>query len=61
MFDSAPLSEVEAVVDRVESAGGQAFVSRGGQRVVIGVHGDVEQLNLASMRGVAEVARVSEP
>jgi 3-deoxy-7-phosphoheptulonate synthase len=53
---------VDAVVTRVEAVGGQAFVSRGVSRVIIGLIGDVETfsaLDLAGMPGVAQVTRVS--
>ena len=36
-------ADVDAVVDRVEAAGGEAFVSRGVTRTIIGLVGDVEQ------------------
>jgi 3-deoxy-7-phosphoheptulonate synthase len=54
--------DVAAVVVRVEAAGGQAFVSRGVHRVIVGLVGDVEEfasLDLAGMPGVAQVTRVS--
>ena len=56
--------EVERVVARVVDAGGQAFVSRGETRVIIGLIGDIEHfhgLNLRALPGVAEVVRVSSP
>jgi 3-deoxy-7-phosphoheptulonate synthase len=62
MAPHAGQSDVDAVVARVESAGGEAFVSRGVSRVVIGLIGDVDMfatLNLATMRGVGQVTRVS--
>ena len=55
---------VEAVVARVQSMGGEAFVSRGVSRTIIGLVGDVDAfraLNLRSMAGVADVLRVSSP
>ena len=55
---------VEAVVARVEAAGGAAFVSRGVQRTIVGLVGDVvafQGLNLRAMPGVGEVVRVSKP
>jgi 3-deoxy-7-phosphoheptulonate synthase len=61
--DAAP-AEVDAVVSRVETAGGAAFISRGVQRTIIGLVGDVVQfqaLNLRAMPGVHEVVRVSKP
>jgi 3-deoxy-7-phosphoheptulonate synthase len=51
-------------VARVREAGGEAFVSRGVTRTIIGLVGDVEEfhaLNLRAMPGVAEVLRVSSP
>jgi 3-deoxy-7-phosphoheptulonate synthase len=62
MAPDATESDVEAIVGRVESNGGQAFVSRGVSRVIIGLVGDVDALatlNLAAMSGVAQVTRVS--
>jgi 3-deoxy-7-phosphoheptulonate synthase len=59
--DATP-ADIEAVVDRVEAAGGQAFVSRGVSRVVVGLVGDVDRfatLNLEGMRGVGTVTRIS--
>jgi 3-deoxy-7-phosphoheptulonate synthase len=53
---------VDAVVQRVEAAGGRAFVSRGVSRVIIGLVGDVATfatLDLGGMPGVAQVSRVS--
>ena len=64
MSVEAEESDVRAVVERVEAAGGEAFVSRGVSRTVIGLVGDVEQfgsLNLHAMRGVADVVRISVP
>ncbi|MEU6456760.1 phospho-2-dehydro-3-deoxyheptonate aldolase BagF/FevY [Streptomyces sp. NPDC047065] len=64
MAPHATPSDVAAVVARVESAGGEAFVSRGTSRTVVGLVGDVEQfgtLSLGALRGVAEVVRISVP
>ncbi len=64
MRPGAPAEEVDAVVARVEDAGGSAFVSRGVQRTIIGLVGDViafQGLNLRAMPGVVEVVRVSKP
>jgi 3-deoxy-7-phosphoheptulonate synthase len=61
--DATP-ADIDAVVDRVESAGGSAFVSRGVVRTIIGLVGDVDRfrgLNLRSLRGVADVHRISDP
>ena len=62
MMPGVEPEHVEAVVARVEAVGGQAFVSRGVSRVIIGLIGDVETfatLDLAGMPGVAQVTRVS--
>jgi 3-deoxy-7-phosphoheptulonate synthase len=62
MATDAGTGEVEAIVDRVTEAGGEAFVSRGVSRVIIGLVGDVdrfEALNLGAMPGVQSVTRIS--
>jgi len=64
MRPGAAAEEVDAVVSRVEGAGGEAFISRGVQRTIIGLVGDViafQGLNLRAMPGVGEVVRVSKP
>ena len=64
MRRDATAAEVDAVVERVETAGGEAFVSRGVQRTIIGLVGDVTHfasLNLKAMPGVGDVHRVSKP
>ncbi|HZB49418.1 MAG TPA: 3-deoxy-7-phosphoheptulonate synthase [Mycobacteriales bacterium] len=62
MAAGATPRDVQAVVALVQSCGGEAFVSRGVSRTVIGLVGDVEQfasLDLMGMRGVAQVTRIS--
>ena len=64
MAPEATAEDVAAVVDLVQSAGGAAFVSRGVNRTIVGLVGDVEQfgsLNLRGMRGVRDVIRISVP
>jgi 3-deoxy-7-phosphoheptulonate synthase len=64
MRPGASPAEVDAVVSRVEAAGGDAFISRGVQRTIVGLVGDIVQfqaLNLRAMPGVVEVVRVSKP
>ncbi|HEU0213963.1 MAG TPA: 3-deoxy-7-phosphoheptulonate synthase [Jiangellaceae bacterium] len=64
MDPSANGAQVDAVVARVREAGGDAFVSRGVSRTIIGLVGDVDEfraLNLRGMPGVADVIRVSTP
>src|SRR5260370_33536644 len=56
--------EVDGVVDRVRAAGGDAFVSRGMSRTIVGLVGDVDHLdtlNLRGMPGVSDVGRISAP
>jgi 3-deoxy-7-phosphoheptulonate synthase len=58
----ATAADAQAIVARVESAGGEAFVSRGVSRTIIGLVGDIDQfttLNLEGMPGVVSVVRVS--
>jgi 3-deoxy-7-phosphoheptulonate synthase len=62
MAADATAADLRAVIERVESAGGEAFVSRGVRRVIVGLVGDVDQfaeLNLQGMRGVSKVVRIS--
>jgi 3-deoxy-7-phosphoheptulonate synthase len=62
-LDATP-GDVTAVVDVVRAAGGDAFVSRGMSRTIVGLVGDVDQfeaLNLQSLDGVANVMRITAP
>jgi 3-deoxy-7-phosphoheptulonate synthase len=64
MKPDAGADEIAGVVARVEAAGGEAFVSRGVTRTIIGLVGDIEVfsgLNIRGMPGVADVIRVSAP
>src|SRR3954469_17379555 len=64
MSADASTEDIGAIVARVEGAGGSAFVSRGVERTIIGLVGDIEQfhnLNLRAMHGVVNVVRVSTP
>jgi 3-deoxy-7-phosphoheptulonate synthase len=64
MRTGAAPEEIDAVVARVEAAGGEAFISRGVQRTIIGLVGDIaafQTLNLRAMPGVGDVVRVSKP
>jgi 3-deoxy-7-phosphoheptulonate synthase len=64
MTTDATEEDVTHVVDKVESVGGEAFVSKGVVRTIIGLVGDIDafhHLNLRSMRGVADVHRISDP
>src|SRR5690349_2020801 len=64
MTAEAGETEIDGVVDRVRSAGGDAFVSRGMSRTIVGLVGDVDHLdtlNLRGMPGVSDVVRISSP
>jgi 3-deoxy-7-phosphoheptulonate synthase len=64
MGPEASETDIDSVVDLVRTAGGEAFVSRGVSRTIVGLVGDVEQfetLNLRSMPGVSDVVRISVP
>jgi 3-deoxy-7-phosphoheptulonate synthase len=64
MSADAEEAHIEAVVALVKKAGGEAFVSRGVNRTIIGLVGDVEQfgtLNLHALPGVTDVVRISVP
>src|SRR5712692_1844398 len=64
MAPEATQADVDAIVDVVRASGGEAFVSRGISRTIVGLDGDVEQfgsLNLRSRSGVADVVRISVP
>src|SRR5215212_3975600 len=64
MAPGATEEQIAHVTERVESVGGQAFVSRGVVRTIIGLVGDIDSfhgLNLRSMPGVADVHRISDP
>jgi len=64
MAPGASEAEVAHVVERVESVGGEAFVSKGVVRTIIGLVGDIDSfhdLNLRSLPGVADVHRISDP
>jgi 3-deoxy-7-phosphoheptulonate synthase len=64
MSAEASEAEIDSVVDLVRKAGGDAFVSRGVSRTIIGLVGDIEHftsLNLRSFPGVSDVVRISVP
>ncbi|MFZ0324814.1 MAG: 3-deoxy-7-phosphoheptulonate synthase [Actinomycetes bacterium] len=64
MSPDATDAQVSAVVTRVEDAGGEAFVSRGVSRTIVGLVGDVDRfhaLDLRGMLGVSDVVRISAP
>jgi 3-deoxy-7-phosphoheptulonate synthase len=64
MSAEASQEDIDAVIDLVRAAGGEAFVSRGVSRTIVGLVGDVEQfgtLNLRGLPGVSDVVRISVP
>ena len=64
MAPEATQTDIDAIVDLVRAVGGEAFVSRGVSRTIIGLVGDVENfgsLNLRSRSGVNDVMRISAP
>ena len=64
MAPEATKEDIDSVVELVRSAGGEAFVSRGVSRTIIGLVGDVDNfgaLNLRSRPGVGDVMRISVP
>jgi 3-deoxy-7-phosphoheptulonate synthase len=64
MAAEATEEQINHVTERVESVGGQAFVSRGVLRTIIGLVGDLDSfhgLNLRSLPGVVDVHRISDP
>ncbi len=64
MRTDATEADVEHVVDRVREAGGDAFVSRGKFRTIIGLVGDTEaflSMPLATLPGVDQVVKVGKP
>ncbi|MFG3440542.1 3-deoxy-7-phosphoheptulonate synthase [Nonomuraea sp. NPDC047897] len=64
MGPQATGEDLASIVTVVQSAGVEAFVSKGVQRTIVGLVGDVTQLDAAAlrgMRGVADVMRVSAP
>src|SRR5215831_11539425 len=64
MAPEATQEDVDAIVELVRAAGGEAFVSRGVSRTIVGLVGDVEHfgaLNLRSRSGVVDVVRISVP
>jgi 3-deoxy-7-phosphoheptulonate synthase len=64
MTPEATDEQTAHVVERVESVGGEAFVSKGVVRTIIGLVGDIDSfhhLNLRGLPGVADVHRISDP
>ncbi|HET6562718.1 MAG TPA: 3-deoxy-7-phosphoheptulonate synthase [Marmoricola sp.] len=64
MTPDATDADIAHVVEKVESVGGSAFVSKGVVRTIIGLVGDIDSfhgLNLRTLPGVGDVHRISDP
>src|SRR6185312_14348258 len=64
MTPAATTGDIDAVVAHIHNHGGQAFVSRGVTRTIIGVVGTedvLETLDVAGRPGVAEAKRITAP
>src|SRR6201995_2574908 len=64
MAPSATDSDIDGVVTHIETHGGQAFVSRGVMRTIVGVVGSedvLETLDVGGLPGVAETMRITAP
>jgi 3-deoxy-7-phosphoheptulonate synthase len=64
MAPGATDDDIAHVVERVAGVGGEAFVSKGVTRTIIGLVGDIDSfhhLNLRTLPGVADVHRISDP
>src|SRR6476619_3184209 len=64
MAPAATDDDVTNVVAHIETHGGQAFVSRGVMRTIIGVVGTeqvLETMDAAGLTGVAETMRITAP
>src|SRR6201981_639326 len=64
MAPDATQQDMDGIVELVRGAGGEAFVTRGLERSIVGLVGDVDQfgaLNRRRMPGVSEVVRISVP
>ena len=64
MTPEATDEDIARVVEKVEEVGGEAFVSKGVVRTIIGLVGDIDSfhhLNLRSLPGVVDVHRISDP
>ena len=64
MSPEASESEISGVVTHIETHGGQAFVSRGVMRTIVGVVGTeevLETLDADGLPGVAETMRITAP
>jgi 3-deoxy-7-phosphoheptulonate synthase len=64
MSQAATAADIAAVVVQIETHGGQAFVSRGVTRTIIGVVGEesvLETIDVSGLSGVADTKRITAP
>jgi len=64
MGHAATQADIDAVVRQIETHGGQAFVSRGVTRTIVGVIGEeavLETIDVSGLPGVAETKRITAP
>jgi 3-deoxy-7-phosphoheptulonate synthase len=64
MAPEATEADIDSVVAHIETHGGQAFVSRGVMRTIVGVVGSedvLETLDAGALHGVAETMRITAP
>ncbi|HJQ00254.1 MAG TPA: 3-deoxy-7-phosphoheptulonate synthase [Jatrophihabitans sp.] len=64
MSQSATQADIDAVVVQIQTHGGQAFVSRGVMRTIIGVVGEetvLETIDVSGLSGVADTKRITAP
>ena len=64
MTQAATQDDIDAVVAQIEMHGGQAFVSRGVTRTIVGVVGEeavLETIDVTGLTGVADTKRITAP
>src|SRR3954452_8541463 len=64
MGQAATQANIDAVVEQIEVHGGQAFVSRGVTRTIVGVIGEesvLETIDVSGLPGVADTKRITAP
>src|SRR3954451_520595 len=64
MGQAATQPDIDAVVAHIQTHGGQAFVSRGVTRTIVGVIGEesvLETIDVTGLSGVADTKRITAP
>ncbi|MFL6161236.1 MAG: 3-deoxy-7-phosphoheptulonate synthase [Jatrophihabitantaceae bacterium] len=64
MSQAATQDDIDAVIVQIETHGGQAFVSRGVTRTIVGVVGEeavLETIDVTGLSGVADTKRITAP